>query len=474
MVYSLIPNVRALRLVYFGSDQYSLTHLRALTEDPKFVGRTRVEHVVTANERTPVAAYCAENRLAYSVWPRDSPNVVPSLIRRIRERQQAASNDEIDDCREDKKLLGLIVSFGRFLPLDLVAAHGYGCINIHPSLLPRWRGPCPLVHTVLVGDEMTGISVIQLPACKHTFDSGSVIYQRSVPLQFDRFNPYNTKQLREYLSAYSIQAMFEVIHHRHYLISEREAISQRTIEDRTGLSVLHACRPTREMGHIDWAHQTADEIVRLFHALSDTTIPLTTQMTIGSNERSDTVADISLANGSPLLVPSPRRPIPTTVGNQLHEAALLLANLPLEFPPGGLVYLRTQLRSNHPLLPFAFIACKSDELSSDGGRTSWIAVPGFRLRWPSSSDRTRSLTAVDFYNGYLTESESMDRSRAYRLPRGIHVFRGFRSLHNPFWPLPQPWTNKVDPIGVTTHTLSSPETTNLAVNPDVNICASKK
>jgi len=52
-----------------------------------------------------------------------------------------------------------------------------GMINVHASLLPRWRGASPIIHCVLNGEETTGVSIMQIRP--HRFDTGEIIYQES-------------------------------------------------------------------------------------------------------------------------------------------------------------------------------------------------------------------------------------------------------------------------------------------------------
>ena len=54
------------------------------------------------------------------------------------------------------------MAYGKILPKDILDLPPFGCINIHVSLLPRWRGAAPIEHSLMHGDKETGISIIQL------------------------------------------------------------------------------------------------------------------------------------------------------------------------------------------------------------------------------------------------------------------------------------------------------------------------
>ncbi len=76
---------------------------------------------------------------------------------------------------EDLKLdVAIVAAFGMLLPQNILDAPKFGCINIHPSLLPRWRGPSPVQYALWKGDEKTGVSVMSL---EKSMDTGPIIAQ---------------------------------------------------------------------------------------------------------------------------------------------------------------------------------------------------------------------------------------------------------------------------------------------------------
>ncbi|MBS7346140.1 MAG: methionyl-tRNA formyltransferase [Candidatus Sacchiramonaceae bacterium] len=74
---------------------------------------------------------------------------------------------------------GVLVSFGRIIPQNIIDLFTPGIINLHPSLLPKYRGPSPIESAILNGDQETGISIMQLSA---KMDAGPVYYQETIPL----------------------------------------------------------------------------------------------------------------------------------------------------------------------------------------------------------------------------------------------------------------------------------------------------
>jgi methionyl-tRNA formyltransferase len=73
----------------------------------------------------------------------------------------------------------VVAAFGQILPQAVLEIPCYGCINIHPSLLPQYRGPSPVAAAILAGDEMAGVSVMRLDA---GMDTGPVFSQAQIPV----------------------------------------------------------------------------------------------------------------------------------------------------------------------------------------------------------------------------------------------------------------------------------------------------
>ncbi|RKO97832.1 hypothetical protein CXG81DRAFT_7525, partial [Caulochytrium protostelioides] len=72
--------------------------------------------------------------------------------------------------------VAVVVSFGAFLPPALIAQFGVAALNVHPSLLPLYRGAAPIQHALLRGDPVTGVSVITLSPT--AFDMGHLVAQQ--------------------------------------------------------------------------------------------------------------------------------------------------------------------------------------------------------------------------------------------------------------------------------------------------------
>lgn len=88
-------------------------------------------------------------------------------------------SDIADDIRQFDSPIGILVSFGKIIPQSIIDLFSPGIINLHPSLLPLYRGPSPIESAILNGDSETGISIMQLSAA---MDTGPVYLQEKVSL----------------------------------------------------------------------------------------------------------------------------------------------------------------------------------------------------------------------------------------------------------------------------------------------------
>jgi len=153
------------RLVYLGTPADSVPPLRALVE-----AEHEVALVVTQPDRR-------RSRGA----GRD-----PSPVRRVADelglavRTPDKAREVVDDVRASGAELGVVVAFGQLLPVSLLEALPLGFVNLHFSLLPRWRGAAPVERAILAGDAVTGVCLMQLEA---GLDTGPVFAVREVPIE---------------------------------------------------------------------------------------------------------------------------------------------------------------------------------------------------------------------------------------------------------------------------------------------------
>ncbi|AHG61629.1 methionyl-tRNA formyltransferase [Buchnera aphidicola] len=117
---------------------------------------------------------------------------------------------DLNDKCFQKKLLQLnadimiVVSYGQIIPKKILTMFPKGCINVHASLLPRWRGATPIQSAILYGDKETGISIIKM---NEKIDSGTIIHQIKCNISSED----TTYSLSLKLIKIGIQALFEVL-----------------------------------------------------------------------------------------------------------------------------------------------------------------------------------------------------------------------------------------------------------------------
>ena len=147
----------------------------------------------------------------------------------------------------------IVAAYGLILPRELLAWPVHGCINIHASLLPRWRGAAPVERALLAGDEKTGISIMQMDA---GLDTGPVIARYAVTI-----GPRDTAgALREKLARAGAEAIVETLARL-----EREGRLESTPQ--SDAEATYAPKIDRREAVIDWrtsAHGI-DRRVRAFN-----------------------------------------------------------------------------------------------------------------------------------------------------------------------------------------------------------------
>src|SRR5437660_3743294 len=98
----------------------------------------------------------------------------------------------------------VVAAYGLILPSPVLAAPCHGCLNVHASLLPRWRGAAPIQRAILAGDRETGITIMQMD---EGLDTGPIVLQQAVPILPDT----TAGELTEQLAALGARMMVEAL-----------------------------------------------------------------------------------------------------------------------------------------------------------------------------------------------------------------------------------------------------------------------
>lgn len=149
--------------------------------------------------------------------------------------------------------VAVVAAYGLILPKDVLDAPRHGCLNIHASLLPRWRGASPIQHAVLSGDEMSGVTIMQM---EEGLDTGPMILKRTVAL-----TPATTAQgLHDELSALGGLMILDALDS----LAAGQALQGEAQND--ALST-YAPMLSKDSGRVDWT-RPAVEIDRMRRAFT--------------------------------------------------------------------------------------------------------------------------------------------------------------------------------------------------------------
>ena len=153
----------------------------------------------------------------------------------------------------------VVVAYGQILPKELLQIPAHGAINVHASLLPRWRGAAPIQRALLAGDAQTGITIMQLD---EGLDTGDILSQHVVPIEAGD----TAGQLHDRLAELGAESLVAAI-----AGLEAGSLSPH-LQPATGAT--YANKISSEERVIDW-HQNAAQIARLIRALNPSPVATT-------------------------------------------------------------------------------------------------------------------------------------------------------------------------------------------------------
>ena len=226
-----------LRVIFMGTPDFAVPTLAAIAARSDLA---EVAAVVTQPDRprgrgqklvaSPVKAWAAAH---------DIPVLQP-----VRARDAAF----VTAFRDLKPDVAVVVAFGQILSQEVLDVPVHGCINVHASLLPKYRGAAPIQHAIMAGEHMTGITTMQMDA---GLDTGDMLLRREVPIHAD--TTYG--QLHDTLMETGASLLVETL--------ERLAAGTLVRTPQTGES-CYAARITRETTVMDWSKkaQELDALVR--------------------------------------------------------------------------------------------------------------------------------------------------------------------------------------------------------------------
>ena len=217
-----------------GTPEFSVPALRALhaagheivavyTQPPRRAGRGKKDR--------PTAVHLAAESLGLEVRTTNSLKSEEALS-----AFQALGAD-----------IGVVVAYGLILPQAILDAPTHGCLNIHASLLPRWRGAAPIHRAIMAGDAETGVGIMQMEA---GLDTGPVLLERETAIGPEE----TTSDLHDRLSEMGAKAITEVLAN----------LSDFPAKPQSEEGVTYATKIDKAEARVDWTApaETVDRLIR--------------------------------------------------------------------------------------------------------------------------------------------------------------------------------------------------------------------
>lgn len=140
----------------------------------------------------------------------------------------------------------VVAAYGLILPQTVLDTPKYGCLNIHGSLLPRWRGAAPIQRAIAAEDQQTGITIMKMAA---GLDTGDMMFKTYCPILADD----TSASLHDKLATQGAAAIVEVLQSEQSLLNHLE---QREVQDES--QTVYAHKLSKAEAQIDWSQSAAD------------------------------------------------------------------------------------------------------------------------------------------------------------------------------------------------------------------------
>lgn len=228
-----------MKIVFMGTPDYAAEALRALI---------RAGHEITAVVTQP------DKPKGRSGEPVPSPVKVCASEHGIPVLQpkRIRTPEATEELRKYPADVYVVAAFGQILTQEILDMPPYGCLNIHASLLPKYRGASPIQHVIIEGEEKTGITVMQMDA---GIDTGDMLYKKEIPIEAEE----NYETLHDKLTVLGGEAIVEAIE----LLEQGKLVPEKQ-EDSDS---CYAPKITKEMGRIEFS-KSAAEIDRLIRGMT--------------------------------------------------------------------------------------------------------------------------------------------------------------------------------------------------------------
>lgn len=229
-----------MRIVFMGTPDFAVGSLQALCES----GKHEILAVVTQPDRpkgrgnkllqTPVKEYALEQGLT------------------VYQPQKVKTLEFVELLHELQPELIVVAAFGQFLSKEILELPKYGCINVHASLLPKYRGAAPIQYAIIKGEKESGVTIMQMDI---GMDTGAMLDKVVVPIAENTTMGELHDALREQGAALLLQVIDKI------------AAGTAVAEPQDNEQATYATLLDRSMEHIDWS-KTAQEVHNLIRGFN--------------------------------------------------------------------------------------------------------------------------------------------------------------------------------------------------------------
>lgn len=223
------------RILFFGTPEFAVPTLAALVR----AGRAPLR--VVSQPARPVGRGHRPQDPPVAAWARGRglPVSQPERVR---------SPDFLDEVAALAPDVAVVVAFGQIFPRTLLDLPRHGCVNLHASLLPRWRGAAPIQAAIAAGDARTGVTTMLM---EEGLDAGPILLQEATEIGPEETAGGLSRRLAEMGGSLMVRTL--------------EGLERRDLEPRPQPSagVTYAPRLTRDSGRVDWSLSAREIAARL-------------------------------------------------------------------------------------------------------------------------------------------------------------------------------------------------------------------
>ena len=240
-----------MKLVFMGTPNFSVPALQALNES---------SHQICAVYSQPPRPAGRGKKLKVSEVHREALDMGLT----VHHPKNFKSEKDQTIFRNLNADVAVVVAYGLLLPKPILSSPKLGCVNIHASLLPRWRGAAPIQRAIMEGDDETGICIMKMD---ERLDTGPVLSSRKIQITEND----TAKILSERLSLVGSSLIVEVL----------DKLSDYKVQSQSTVGITYASKIHKSEAKIDWSlpAQTIDRQIRAlspFPAVSYTHLTLPT------------------------------------------------------------------------------------------------------------------------------------------------------------------------------------------------------